>query len=108
MAGYARGKYAKAISDRSGAAFPYKEMVREWNGSLVHKTEYEEKHPQLEQNPVAADAVALRDARPQGPSVIFASVGQGADSVFSSLGMQPSTLVQNLTMRFELGTVVVS
>jgi len=54
----ARGKYAKAISDRSGVAFPYKEMVKEWNGSFVHKSEYESKHPQLEPKPVAADAQA--------------------------------------------------
>ena len=44
----ATGKYAKAISDRSGMEFPYNEMVREWNGSLVHKSEFEAKHPQLE------------------------------------------------------------
>ena len=35
MAKYATGKYAKAISDRSGMEFPYKEMVREWNGSCL-------------------------------------------------------------------------
>ena len=34
---FAKGKYAKAISDRSGFAYPYTEMVREWNGSLVHE-----------------------------------------------------------------------
>ena len=61
---YARGKYAKAISDRSGMAFPYKEMVREWNGSFVHKSEYEEKHPQLDPHRSVVDAEALRDARP--------------------------------------------
>ena len=33
---YAKGKYAQAISDRSGMAFPYNEMVREWNGMFVH------------------------------------------------------------------------
>ena len=44
----ATGKYAKAISDRSGMEFPYSEMVREWNGSLVHISEYESKQPQLE------------------------------------------------------------
>jgi len=38
---FARGKYAKAISDRSGMEFPYNEMIREWNGSFVHKSEYE-------------------------------------------------------------------
>jgi hypothetical protein len=36
MGKYAAGKYAYAISDRSGLRFPYDEMVREWNGSLVH------------------------------------------------------------------------
>jgi hypothetical protein len=31
MASYAKGKHALAISDRSGMAFPYNEMVTEWN-----------------------------------------------------------------------------
>ena len=44
----ATGKYAKAISDRSGFEFPYNEMVKEWNGVFVHKSEFEAKHPQLE------------------------------------------------------------
>ena len=43
MAKFATGKYAKAISDRSGLEFPYTEMVKEWNGSFVHISEYEEK-----------------------------------------------------------------
>ena len=33
MTTFASGKYALAISDRSGMAFPYNEMVREWNGA---------------------------------------------------------------------------
>ena len=45
---YAKGKYAKFISDRSGLEFPYTEMVKEWNGSFVHISEYEEKQPQLQ------------------------------------------------------------
>ena len=36
MAKLSSGKYAKFISDRSGMEFPYKEMVKEWNGSRVH------------------------------------------------------------------------
>ena len=36
MASYAQGKYALAISDRLGQVFPYREMVREWNGAWVH------------------------------------------------------------------------
>jgi hypothetical protein len=42
---FARGKQSKAISDRSGMSFPYTEMVKEWNGSLVHVSEFEPKHP---------------------------------------------------------------
>ena len=45
---WARGKRSQAISDRSGQAFPYKEMVKEWTGALVHISEYEPKHPQLD------------------------------------------------------------
>ena len=60
----ATGKYAKAISDRSGFEFPYNEMIREWNGSLVHKSEFEAKHPQLELGVHAADQEGLMNARP--------------------------------------------
>jgi len=64
MSTFARGKYAKAISDRSGQAFPYQEMVTEWNGSFVHKSEYEKKHPQLERRAQRADPEGLQNARP--------------------------------------------
>ena len=68
MARYASGKRALAISDRSGMAFPYDEMVREWNGSLVHTSEYEPKQPQLQPKPVGSDAQALFNPRPQPAS----------------------------------------
>ena len=64
MPKYASGKYSKAISDRSGLEFPYKEMVKEWNGSLVHMSEYEPKQPQLEPKPMSADAISLANIRP--------------------------------------------
>ena len=63
MSKYAKGKYAKAISDRSGMEFPYKEMVREWNGAFVHVSEYEPKQPQLEPKPNGADSIALLNTR---------------------------------------------
>ena len=63
MAKFATGKYARAISDRSGLEFPYTEMVREWNGSFVHVSEFEPKQPQLEPKPNAGDGVALRNVR---------------------------------------------
>ena len=68
MGKYASGKRSLAISDRSGMAFPYTEMVREWNGSLVHTSEYEAKQPQLEPKPVGSDPQALFNPRPQPAS----------------------------------------
>ena len=68
MGKYASGKYALAISDRSGMAFPYAEMVREWNGSLVHFSEFEAKQPQLQPKPVGSDPQALYNPRPQPES----------------------------------------
>ena len=68
MAKFAQGRFALSISDRSGLAFPYTEMVREWNGSLVHTSEYEPKQPQLEPKPVGSDPQALFNPRPQPAS----------------------------------------
>ena len=62
--GYATGKYAKFISDRSGMEFPYKEMVVEWNGSRVHKSEYEPKTSQDRPNKHSSDAEPLQYPRP--------------------------------------------
>jgi len=64
MSKFASGKYAKAISDRSGMEFPYNEMVKEWNGSFVHRSEFEAKHPQLEPRAHYGDAQGLQNARP--------------------------------------------
>ena len=62
---WARGRRSLAISDRSGMAFPYTQMVKEWNGSLVHITEYEPKSPQIDPPYHKADAVALQNPRSQ-------------------------------------------
>ena len=61
---FAQGKYALSISDRSGQAFPYLEMVREWTGAWVHISEYESKSPQLEIKVTGGDPQALLHARP--------------------------------------------
>ena len=63
MSNFATGKKSKAISDRSGMAFPYTEMLKEWNGSFVHTSEFESKHPQIEPKAHKADAVGLQNAR---------------------------------------------
>ena len=68
MARYAQGKYALAISDISGQAFPWNEMVTQWNGLFVHYSEFESKQPQLDPKPSAADPTALPTTRPQQDS----------------------------------------
>ena len=64
MSSFAQGKFALAISDRSGLAFPHNEMVTEWNGAFVHVSEFEPKQPQLQPKPTNADPQALQNARP--------------------------------------------
>ena len=82
---YAVGKKSKAISDRSGMAFPYTEMVKDWNGSFVHRSEYEEKHPQLEPSPPPDEPQALFSPRSDRtePQTVF--VGQNVFSVSKPL-----------------------
>ena len=64
MAKFASGKYAYAISDRSGQRYRYQDMRKEWNGLLVGKDEWEPKHPQLGPFRKVVDPEALRNARP--------------------------------------------
>ena len=120
---HAAGKYAKAISDRSGMEFPYKEMVKEWNGSLVHKSEYESKHPQLTPRKHRPDPQALKDASPPKKldpsdqlengtvSSLLASLGvTNADrkivSTFTSANASP--IATALTLSASLGSESVS
>jgi len=62
---FATGKKAFGISDRSGFRYRLKDMRKEWNGLLVGKDEYEEKHPQLEPFGKVSDPEAIRNARPE-------------------------------------------
>ena len=97
MAKYASGRKSLAISDRSGMAFPYDEMVKEWNGSLVHNSEYESKQPQIRRRYAVSDAIALQNPRNikfQQPSQKFLADG---DVTFSDSG-GASVGVANLTL----------
>ena len=78
---YSTGKKAKAISDRSGMAFPYKEMVKEWNGAFVHKSEFEQKHPQLLPKKFRGDAQGLQNA--------LSVAKAGGDVISAAFGMPP-------------------
>tara|TARA_R100001510_G_scaffold10551_1_gene8109 strand:- start:1658 stop:2395 length:738 start_codon:yes stop_codon:yes gene_type:complete len=70
MGKYAVGKNAYGISDRSGFRYRLRDMRKEWNGLLVGKDEYEEKHPQIQPVRRAIDAEALRDPRPDTNNII--------------------------------------
>ena len=90
MAKYATGKRSQAISDRSGMAFPYREMVKEWNGSFVHVSEFEPKHPQIRRRHHVPDAIALQNTRNmkfQQPSVKFTNDVTISDSGGASVGI---------------------
>ena len=120
---FATGKYAKAISDRSGMEFPYKEMVKEWNGAFVHRSEFEAKYPQLEPRKHKPDAQALQDARTPkklNPSeqlengsvnVLLQSLGVTANDrkITSTFKSDNATLlVSSLTLTASLGSESVS
>ena len=92
MPKWATGKSSLAISDRSGMAFPYNEMVKEWNGSLVHYSEFEPKHPQIRRKRVVADAIALQNTRPQRFQQPTDRNGVQADSGGASVGVANLTL----------------
>ena len=92
MAKWATGKRSLAISDRSGMAFPYTEMVKEWNGSLVHYSEFEPKHPQIRRKRIVADAIALQNSRSQKFQQPTNIDGVYADSGGSMVGVANLTL----------------
>jgi hypothetical protein len=90
MPKWATGKRSKSISDRSGMAFPYTEMVKEWNGSLVHYSEFEPKHPQIRRRHNTADAIALQNSRNmkfQQPAQKFSNDVTLSDSGGASVGV---------------------
>ena len=104
---HASGKYAKAISDRSGMEFPYNEMVKEWNGSLVHKSEFEAKHPQQERQKHRPDAQSLQDARPARVEPLTVFVG-GAGFFDYDDSMKPASNNKKPLVVSSIGTVSVS
>tara|TARA_R100001015_G_C4607572_1_gene162706 strand:+ start:684 stop:1424 length:741 start_codon:yes stop_codon:yes gene_type:complete len=74
MSKFAVGKDAYGISDRSGFRYRLRDMRKEWNGLLVGKDEYEEKHPQIQPVRRAIDAEALRDPRPDTNNIVSVTV----------------------------------
>ena len=108
MPRYATGKFAKRISDRSGMAFPYNEMIKEWNGSTVHISEFAPKHPQLDPKYHPTDSQALQNAKPQTvPATVFLGINMIAGNIFNSVGMQPTNDNKEVKMNAYVGTAQV-
>ena len=120
MGRFAKGKNSQDISDRSGQAFPYSEMVKEWNGSIVHISEFEAKHPQLTPKVYGADPQALLAARPQKPDLTKSFtlyINNNPDNLpqFNSFSMLPSssdniigTSLTSFSAETAIGNVTVS
>ena len=109
MAKYATGKRSQAISDRSGMAFPYTEMVKEWNGSFVHVSEFEPKHPQIRRRHNTADAIALQNTRNmkfQQPTQPFTSDITITNSGGASVGVANLTLPGDFAFRTQDFTII--
>ena len=108
MPKYASGRFAKRISDRSGLAFPYNEMVKEWNGSTVHTSEFESKHPQLDPRYHPTDPQSLQNAQPQIISAnVLLGINMFSGNIFQSDGMMPKEDDKELLGLMKLGTVTV-
>ena len=84
---HASGKFAIAISDRSGLRFPYTEMVKEWTGAWVHTSEYEPKAPQL----------MPHEHSPDPQSLLRPRVARGAFPVPNLLPENPLTATAGST-----------
>ena len=107
MSRFATGKHAFGISDRSGFRYRLKDMRKEWNGLLVGKDEYEEKHPQLEPFGKVSDPEAIRNARPETDLINQRSFQYGFNPVgFKDIpGITPDNDLEGVGL---VGTVGVS
>ena len=107
MSKFATGKHAFGISDRSGFRYRLKDMRKEWNGLLVGRDEWEEKHPQLQPLRAIPDPQALRDPRPEQNLNEQRDIQYGYDPVgFRDIpGITPAN---NLVAQGEVGTVTVT
>ena len=107
MSKFATGKHAFGISDRSGFRYRLKDMRKEWNGLLVGKDEWEEKHPQLQPLRVVPDPQALRNPRPEQDLTEQRDIQYGYDPVgFRDIpGITPAN---NLVAEGQVGSVTIS
>jgi len=76
-----RNRQHRMVSDRSGFVFPANEIVRQWDGLLVHKDEEEPRHPQEFVRGVVDD-YAVRNPRPRAPYEATLSEGDATSFLY--------------------------
>lgn len=83
---FATGKFSYALCDFCGQRYPYQVLRKNWRGFMVCPDDYEPKEPQSEPLRFKADAIALRNPRPDRtePTVVF--LGLPGDAAFQSIG----------------------
>jgi len=82
-------------------------MRKEWNGLLVGRDEWEEKHPQLQPLRAVPDPQALKDPRPEQDLDEQRDIQYGYDPVGfrDILGITPEN---NLVAQGQVGSVTIS
>lgn len=87
---FSTGKHAYLIDDRTGRKIRYQDARTEWTGARVHKSEWEEKHPQLTPPRAVTDAQSLKDPRPDSDdmtaNVDFRQVGRSGVKTIGHVG----------------------
>ena len=86
---FASGKFALALCDRCGQQYKYLELKQAWNGLFTCPECFETKHPQLDPPYHPADAIALRDSRPESNSVLKSNSPPGPDDATFNTFPQP-------------------
>ena len=84
---FANGNRSLAICDRCGQQYKYLQLRQEWNGLFTCPECFEPKHPQLDPGYHPADAIALKDPRPNQNAILKADSPTGPDdATFNNFG----------------------
>ena len=95
---YARGTKSQAMDDRTGKKVNYTDLRKEWTGHMVHKDEWEAKHPQLEPRG-AVDAEILRNPRVDNDNVQVFVKGRQIRGIEMRLSLLGDTAITAVTAK---------
>ena len=108
----AKGKYAIAISERSGFKFPWREMIKEpGTGVIVHPSESDGKynlvdHPQNHIGRIRAEKIGLSWSSPEVEATLTRDNIVSVVANYSSVGGVDLTYLVSATDYYTLTTVV--